>query len=77
MKIVLEVRRGRRITMSDPLGKEPTQELATPVLTALEWSLRPERVEVSGETFKRVQAITENPVTPGDRLRKAAKRQSR
>jgi hypothetical protein len=77
LKIVLEVRRGRRITMSDPLGKEPTQELATPALAALEWALRPARVEVSGETFKRIHAITEKPVAAGDRLRKAARRQSR
>jgi hypothetical protein len=77
LKIVLEVRRGRRITMSDPFGKEPAQELATPALAALEWALRPQRVEVSGETFKRVNAITEQPVAAGARLRKAAKRQTR
>lgn len=63
--------------MSDPLGKEPTQELATPALAALECALRLVRVNVSGQTFKRVHAITENPAKPGDRLRKAAKRQSR
>jgi hypothetical protein len=62
--------------MSDPDGKEPTQELAPPALAALEWALRPERFEVSGETLKRVHAITVKPVTAGARLRKAAKRQS-
>jgi hypothetical protein len=77
LKIVMEVRRGRRVTMSDPLGKEPAQELATPALAAFEWALRPERVEVSSETFNRIHSITKNPVAAGARLQKAAKRQSR
>jgi len=73
-KAVLEVRRGRRIVTMDPTGNDPVCEIATPTLTALEWSGRPTRIDVPGAEMERVAAMVETPKRPGAKLRQAAKR---
>jgi hypothetical protein len=46
MKAVLEVRRGRRLVTLGVRSSEPACELATPTLSALEWALSQEKLEL-------------------------------
>lgn len=75
LKAVLEVKRGRRLVIMDPLASQPTCELATPTLSALEWALQPQRLALSTEALARMQELSEAAPKPNARLRSAAKRQ--
>lgn len=74
LKAVLEVRNGRRLVTLDPGSTSPSCELATPTLTALEWALRPERLELPDAALLKMKSLAESPPKPGARLRAAAKR---
>jgi hypothetical protein len=73
LKVVLEVRRGRRLVTLDPSSSAPACEIATPTLTALEWALKPEKVELPVEALAKMQALAEAAPVPSPRLRAAAK----
>ncbi|MCM2332695.1 MAG: hypothetical protein NDI82_01960 [Anaeromyxobacteraceae bacterium] len=75
LKAVIEVRRGRRLVTLDPHSTQPACELATPTLAALEWAMKPEKLEFAGTALARMQELVESPPAPGARLRTAAKRQ--
>lgn len=77
IKAILEVRRGRRLMTMTPDRSEPACELATPALTAIEWSQRSEDIKVSPAALANMQALMEAPAVPGTRLKAAAKRQRR
>lgn len=74
LKAVLEVRRGRRLMMVDSTPGQPACELATPTLSALEWALKPARVELPEGALDKMAELTKVPPAPSARLRKAAKR---
>lgn len=74
LKAVLEVRRGRRLVTLDPSSSAPACELATPTLAALEWALRPQKIELPAEALANMQARAEAAPAPSPRLRAAAKR---
>ena len=74
LKAVIEVRRGRRLVTLDPTSSQPACEIATPTLSALEWALKPERLELPADTLAKMQASAEAAPPPSNRLRAAAKR---
>jgi hypothetical protein len=61
----------------DPQSSQPACELATPTLSALEWAMRPEKVDLPAEALAQMQELVKAPPKPGARLRAAAKRHSR
>jgi hypothetical protein len=77
LKVLLEVRRGRRLVLIDPQSSQPVCELATPTLSALEWAMRPEKVDLPLKALARMQELVEAPPKPSGRLRAAAKRHAR
>jgi hypothetical protein len=77
LKAVLEVRRGRRLVTLDPRSSLPACELATPTLSALEWALSPEKLELSAEALAKMHELAEAAPKPSPRLRVAAKRHGR
>ncbi|MBI4821694.1 MAG: hypothetical protein HY791_35870 [Deltaproteobacteria bacterium] len=77
LKAVLEVRRGRRLVTLDPTSSAPACEIATPTLAALEWALKPEKVELPPEALAKMQELSEAAPAPSPRLRAAAKRRAR
>lgn len=77
LKVVLEVRRGRRLVTLDPSSSTPACEIATPTLAALEWALKPEKVKLPADALAKMQALAEAPPPPSARLRGAAKRHSK
>ena len=74
LKAVIEVRRGRRLVTLDPRALTPACELATPTLAALEWALRPEKLELPPQALAKMKARIESAPAPSPRLRAAAKR---
>ena len=77
LKAVLEVRRGRRLVTLDPRSSQPACELATPTLSALEWALSPQKLDLSVDALAKINALVEAAPRPGPRLRAAAKRHGR
>lgn len=77
LKVVLEVRRGRRPVMIDPQTSQPACELATPTITALEWAMNREKLELPPEALAKMKEMVEAPARPGARLKAAAKRHAR
>lgn len=74
VKAVLEVRRGRRLQTIDPHNAQATCELVTPTLAALEWALRPEKLELPETALAKMHEVMAAPARPSVRLRAAAKR---
>ena len=74
LKAVIEVRRGRRLVTLDPSSSQPACEIATPTLAALEWALRPEKLQLPAEALAKMQERVEAAPQPSPRLRAAAKR---
>lgn len=74
LKAVIEVRRGRRLVTLDPTSSQPACEIATPTLSALEWALRPERLNLPAHTLAKMHASADTAPRPNTRLRAAAKR---
>lgn len=74
LKAVIEIRQGRKLVTQDPSSLGPLCELTTPTLTTLEWALRSSQIELSDEAMKKVSDLRESPPPPGDRLRKALKK---
>ncbi|OGR04426.1 MAG: hypothetical protein A2284_09545 [Deltaproteobacteria bacterium RIFOXYA12_FULL_61_11] len=74
VKAVLEVRRGRRLVMLDPSTLQPTCELATPTLAALEWAQRPVNLELPDSAIEDMKKLMNTAPAPNTRLREAAKR---
>lgn len=72
-KAVLEVRRGRRIVSVEPGREGAACELATPSLTALEWTSHSARVELSAEAMEQIEALNKTAPAPTESLRRAAK----
>ena len=77
LKAVLEIRRGHRLVTLDPRTSQPACELATPTLSALEWAIKPSRLDLSAAAISKLQAHTETPARPSARLRAAARRHGR
>lgn len=77
LKALVEIRRGRRLVTLDPQSLQPACELATPTLSALEWAMRPEKLNLPAKALVRMQELVDAPPKPGARLRAAAKRHSR
>lgn len=77
LKAVIEVRRGRRLVTMDPNSSAPACELATPTLAALEWALKPEKIELPAEALAKMQAPAEAAPAPSPRLRAAAERRGK
>jgi hypothetical protein len=59
LKVVIEVRRGRRLVTVDPSSSQPACELARPTLSALEWALEPEKITLPAEAIAKMQERTE------------------
>lgn len=74
VKAVMEVRRGRRLLTVDPLNTQAACELMTPTLAALEWSLKPAKLDLSEAALVKIQEAVNAPARPSARLRAAAKR---
>src|SRR6185369_2040571 len=74
LKVVLEVRRGRRLVTIDPRSSQPACEMVTPTLAALEWALQPEKLELPAEALAKMHELVEAAPQPSPRLRAAAKR---
>lgn len=74
VKAVLEVRRGRRLLTVDPQNAQAACELVTPTLAALEWSLKPAKLELSEAALAKIHEMVKAPAQPSGRLRAAAKR---
>lgn len=74
LKVVLEVRRGRRLVTLDPGSSQPACEIATPTLSALEWALKPERLDLPPTALEKMHELASAPTEPSARLRAAAKR---
>jgi len=77
LKAVIEVRRGRRLVTLDPRSSQPACEIVTPTLSALEWALQPQKLELSPATLSKMHELVEAAPKPGSRLRAAAKRHSK
>ncbi|MCL2726250.1 MAG: hypothetical protein FWD69_17650 [Polyangiaceae bacterium] len=77
LKVVLEVRRGRRLVTLDPSSSAPACEIATPTLAALEWTQNPKKLELPAEVLAKMQAMTEAAPAPSPRLRAAARRHNK
>lgn len=77
IKAILEIRRGRRLVMLDPQNIEAVCELMTPTLTAIEWALKPEKIELSDVALAKIQKMVDAPAEPSAPLRAAAKRRRR
>jgi hypothetical protein len=71
---VSAIRRGQRLVAVDPEAKGLDCIIVTPTLAALEWSARPEPMNVSPETLEKIRALLADPPAPGARLRAAAER---
>ncbi|MBE2251180.1 MAG: ribbon-helix-helix protein, CopG family [Myxococcus sp.] len=72
LKVVLEVRRGRRVLTVDPARRAPDCELMTPTLTNLEWAATSVELKVSAQEFAAMEGLTREPPEPTAELRKAA-----
>jgi hypothetical protein len=77
LKAVVEARRGRRVMSIDVRGKEPSVELATPTLSAMEWALNPQTIAMTKEEVETLYALTKKPPKANARLRAAARRHLR
>ena len=77
LKAVLEVRRGRRLVTLDPNSSAPACEIATPTLAALEWALKPSKVQLPAEALAKMQALAGSAPAPSPRLKAAARRYRR
>lgn len=74
---ILEIRRGRHLVTKDPRGQQAMCELMTPTLTALEWALSPQKLELTDEALTKMQVMVSASAEPSGRLRSAAKRHRR
>ena len=74
LKVVMEVRRGRRVVTMDPRSSSPACEIATPTLAALEWAMTPQKLDLPTEALGKMQKLAEDAPAPSARLRAAAKR---
>lgn len=74
MKAVLEIRRGRRLVTLDVGSSQPACEIATPTLSALEWALSSEKLDLPPEALAKMNELAEAAPRPSPRLRAAAKR---
>lgn len=81
LKVVMEVRRGRRLVTMDANGSQPAVELSTPTLSALEWAQQPQALTMPAAALAKVQELIDQAeagtATPSHRLRAAAKRNPR
>jgi hypothetical protein len=72
LKAVLEVRRGRRLVTLDPNSSLPACEIATPLLAALEWAMKPEKLALPPAALRRCRRWLRLRPAPCPRLRTAA-----
>lgn len=77
IKAVLEIRRGRRLVTLDQQTDTAACELMTPTLTAIEWALKPEKLELSDAALAKMQNMVGAPAKPTARLHAAVKRRRR
>jgi hypothetical protein len=77
LKAVIEVRRGRRLVTVDPASRQPACEMATPTLSALEWALQPQPLELPPTALEKMRELSVAGSKPSARLKAAAKRHAR
>lgn len=77
LKVVREVKRGRRVVTVEPGATHPACELSTPALDALEWALEPAALALPVEAIKKMRDIVKAKPEAGPRLRAAASRRAR
>lgn len=77
LKAVIEVKRGRRLVTMDPNSSQPACELATPTLSALEWAMVPQKIQLSDKAMTKLNELATAAPKPSERLRTAAKRHPR
>jgi hypothetical protein len=73
LKAVHEIQQGRRLCTVDPKTSMPACELATPTLSAIEWALKSEHLELPTESIQKMKALIDAPAEPNERLRAAAR----
>lgn len=72
MKVVLEVKKGRRLVTIDPSHNHPACELATPTLTTLEWATASgPSIKLTADEFEKFVEVTERPPEPSEYLKQA------
>jgi hypothetical protein len=76
VKVVPEVRRGRRLLTVDP-DNQVACELVTPTLAAIEWALKPAKLELPEPAWAKTHELTTVSARPNTRLRAAVKRRRR
>jgi hypothetical protein len=74
LKVVLEVRRGRRLVTVEPGSSQPACELASPTLSAIEWAQTSVRLDLPPAALAKLADVVAAPPKPSARLRAAAKR---
>ena len=74
LKAVVEVRRGHRLVTLDPGSSLPACEISTPTLAALEWAMKPEKLELPATALEKMRSLIDAPPKPSARLRATAKR---
>jgi len=74
LKAVIEVRRGRRLVTLDMRSSQPACEIATPTLSALEWALSDQELDLPINALAKMRDLVEAAPEPSPRLRAAAKR---
>ncbi len=77
LKVVVEVRRGRRLVTVDPASGQPVCEMVTPTLAALEWALHPRSLELRPAALAKMRQLSVADSKPSPRLKAAVKRRRR
>ncbi|MFZ5478062.1 MAG: hypothetical protein ACOZNI_14905 [Myxococcota bacterium] len=72
LKAVIEARKGRRLMMVDTDTGLPACELATPTLTAMEWTQQ--ELVLPEAAVATIAEVLEKPPAPGRRLTEAMRR---
>jgi hypothetical protein len=74
MQAVSAARQSHRLVTIDRRAINPATVIVTPTLASLEWSARPQDLNISPEALDKVRALLASPPEPGPALRSAAER---
>ena len=69
------MRRGRRLFTLDRRSSQPACEMATPTLSALEWALSDQKLDLPIDALAKMRDLAAAAPQPSPRLRAATKRQ--
>ena len=76
LKAVMEIQRGRQLVTRTRDDEHSSVELTTPTLTALEWALAPDRLDLSETEFTKLKELIRSAPEPSERLKVAARRRA-